>query len=68
MYCLTRYEPDELPGCSTPQKHQNTQLRFRCKDGLRECRYLCPTSHGITPREPLRLRDLAPFRAFQVPG
>ena len=22
------YEPDELPGCSTPQKHHNTQLRF----------------------------------------
>jgi hypothetical protein len=25
------YEPDELPGCSTPQKHHNTQLRFFCK-------------------------------------
>jgi len=28
---MTRYEPDELPGCSTPQKHHNTQLRFLCK-------------------------------------
>jgi hypothetical protein len=25
---LARHEPDELPGCSTPQKHHNTQLRF----------------------------------------
>jgi hypothetical protein len=23
MYCLTRYEPDELPGCSTPQHDYN---------------------------------------------
>jgi hypothetical protein len=22
------YEPDDLPGCSTSQKHHNTQLRF----------------------------------------
>jgi hypothetical protein len=25
------YEPDELPGCSTPQKHHNTQLKFFSK-------------------------------------
>jgi hypothetical protein len=30
------YEPDELPGCSTPQKHRNTQLRFFCN-----CPSLC---------------------------
>jgi len=31
---MTRYEPDELPGCSTPQKHHNTQLRFFYKRPL----------------------------------
>jgi hypothetical protein len=28
MHGAESYEPDELPGCSTPQKHHNTQLRF----------------------------------------
>jgi len=34
MHGAESYEPDELPGCSTPQKHHNTQLRFLCKCAL----------------------------------
>jgi hypothetical protein len=30
-WCLARYEPGELPGCATPRKHNNTQLRFLSK-------------------------------------
>ena len=62
------YEPDELPGCSTPQKHHNTQLKFFCKCGLQGCRYSCPTSYEIASGGPLRLRDFALLCTFQVPA
>jgi hypothetical protein len=50
-------EPDELPGCSTPQKHHNTQLKL-----FSPCLFV-----GLSLSLPVRSDSAAPSCAVNVP-
>ena len=63
------YEPDELPGCSTPQRHHNTQLRFFSKRRRARLSLSLPDElvGSSTPRvDVTRLGDLLRFPSARL--